>query len=218
MAIRSGARRRLAGGRAGRVMTAFVFVLLCNGLSSLLGATSVDARPAIDEIVKNVRVAAGNRPEQYSFRQDIDFRVFILRWRFHADVVRDGPDIDVTIHGAPGFISPSDISVSLLEVSEGLDDFTLRFVEETERDGERYYLVEGTSNLSHGARGGFIWINTHTWLVDEALLEYEWGNLTLQQTFQTINGYTLLKEQQASVDRLGGKLQVQYGGYSFGEH
>lgn len=191
--------------------------LLCCGLSLLFGVPAVGARPSVDEIVANVRSAVANQPTRYSFRQDIELRVLILRWRFHADVRRDGDRIDVQVHDAPGFLSP-DIAATLLEVSEGLDGFTLKLVAKTERGGDVYYVVEGVSTLQEGARSGTIWVNARTWLIDEAVLKYDWGNLTVQQRFQTINGYTLLREQHAAVDRLGGKLRVQYGGYSFDEH
>lgn len=173
--------------------------------------------PTLEQIVANVRAATGGVPERMSFRQDIELRVLLFRWSFHADVTQDGSDIEVHMHGAPRFLE-RDVTTSLLEVSEGLDGFDLELVERgTTNEGDPFYVVRGAApaEREHGASGGTIRIDGRTWLVEEAELHYSWGNMTVQQSFQTINGYTLLKEQQATVDRLGAKLLVQYGGYSF---
>lgn len=175
------------------------------------------AGPSLEQIVANVRTATGGLPGRVSFRQDIELRVLLFRWSFHADVTQKGRDIEVHMHGAPRFLEP-DVTTSLLEVSEGLDGFDLELVERgTTSEGDPFYVVRGTAPAGRqsGATGGTIRIDGRTWLVEEAELHYSWGNMTVRQSFQTINGYTLLKEQQATVDRLGAKLLVQYGGYSF---
>lgn len=219
MAIADGAGVRALGSGARGAFAALMLCMFFGMVWTVTGLQAAAAQPSVDEIVANVRMVSGERPERFSFRQDIELRVLFLRWTFYTDVRRSGDAIDVQVHGAPGFLS-TDVSASLLEVSEGLDGFTLEFVEQVERGGDVLYVLRGQAKPENrgGARGGTIWVNGRTWLVDEAVLHYEWGNMTLQQTFETVNGFTLLRQQHASVDRLGGRLRVQYGGYSFGEH
>ncbi len=187
---------------------AVFWALLCASGPAALAA------PSVEELVANVRHATGARPAEMRFRQDVTLQVLFLRWRFHADVTRRGDRIQVTLHGAPGFID-DDVSASLLEVSEGLDHFDLRFVEEIRRGADVLYVLQGTSRLEEGARGGMIWVNARTWLVEKAELKYPWGDITLQQTFQTVDGYTVLHEQDASVSRLGARMTVRYSDYAF---
>lgn len=219
MAISVGAGVQALGSWARRGFVALLSCLLFSAFSIVSGPSVAAAHPSVDEIIANVRAASGEQPERIVFRQDIELRVLVFRWTFYTDVTRTGDTIEVQVHGAPSFLSP-DVPASLLEVSEGLDGFTMEFVEQVDRNGTVLYVLRGTAKAGNrgGARGGTIWVNGRTWLVDEAILEYDWGNLTLQQTFQTVNGFTLLREQYASVDRLGSKLRVQYGGYSFDEH
>lgn len=184
-------------------------------LCTLLAAPGTGAAaPSVDEVVLNVRGAAGVRPEAMRFRQDITLEVLFLRWNFHADVTRSGDRVELVLHNAPGFID-EDVSASLLEVSEGLDHFDLRLVDEIRRGGDVVYVLQGVPRREGGARGGRIWVNARTWLVEKAELEYPWGMLEVEQTFQNINGYTVLREQKASVSRLGARMTVRYSDYWF---
>ncbi len=60
-----------------------------------------------------------------------------------------------------------------------------------------------------------VWVNARNWLVERAELEYPWGKLSLEQRFETVDGYVVLAEQHASVNRLGARLTVRYGDYWF---
>lgn len=213
LAIGAGARTRRSwarGGLGASLLSVFVW------LATLFAPGSVSGQPAVEEIVANVRTATAGRPVKMTFRQDVELRVLFFRWTFHADVVQDGSTIDVHMHGAPGFLAP-DVTASLLELSEGLGDFDLEFVEQGIADGDAYYVLRGSAKAGHGgaATGGTVRVNGRTWLVDRATLHYAWGNMSVEQSFQTIDGYTVLREQYATVDRMGAKLRVQYGGYSF---
>lgn len=179
-------------------------------------AGTVLAAPTVDEITDNVRRAVGARPAVMGFRQDVELRVLILSWRFHADVVRRGDDIELTVYNQPSLIG-DDVSASLLEVSEGIDDFDLQLVDEVNRNGDVFYVLEGTSRTALGAQSGTIWINGRTWLVEHAVLEYPWGSLTLDQSFHSVDGHTVLQEQHASVNRLGARMTVRYGDYWFAD-
>lgn len=207
-----------AGARRARRRRRFVALwlgLFVFGWIAFGGADGVRAEPTVDEIAAHVRAATGAGPERMRFRQDVELQLFLFRWSFYSDVVRDEDGIDVQVHGAPSFLSP-DVSASLLEVSEGLDGFELRLVDVLGEGDGTYYVVQGEAKTKGGggASSGTIWVNGRTWLVEKATLQYPWGAMTVEQTFQTVNGYTLLKEQIATVDRLGAKLRVQYGGYS----
>lgn len=179
-------------------------------------ADVVLAAPTVDELADNVRAAVGARPVEMGFRQDVTLQVLFLKWRFHADVYRRGDEIELTVYDAPRFLE-DDVSVSLLEVSEGFDHFDLRLVDEIRRNGDVFYVLEGEARAAGGARGGKIWVNGRTWLVEQAVLDYPWGSLTLEQTFQSINGYIVLREQQASVNRLGAQMTVLYSNYWFAD-
>lgn len=179
-------------------------------------AGAVFAAPTIEEIRDNVRGTVGTRPEVIGFRQDVELRVLILSWRFHADVVRRGDEIELTVYNKPSLIG-DDVSASLLEVSEGIDQFDLELVDEVHRNGDVFYVVEGKARTASGAREGKIWINGRTWLVEQAVLDYPWGSVTLDQTFQTVDGYTVLREQHASVNRLGARMTVRYSDFWFAD-
>lgn len=177
-------------------------------------AGDVWAAPTIDELMANVRHATGGRPAKMGFRQYVTLQALFFRWQFHADVVRQDDQLHVTVYNAPSFVG-GDFSGSLLEVSEGLDNFDLQLVDEVLLNGERYYVVDGVSRVEGGARRGKIWINARTWLVERAELEYPWGTLTIEQRFRVVNGYVVLSEQQASVSRLGARARVRYDDYWF---
>lgn len=215
MAWADGAGTGTVLARAKSLIAASLLCLVASILAVSIGADFVRANPTPEEIVANVKSVTGSGPERVTFRQDVELRVFLFRWSFHSDVVRDADGIRMEVHGAPSFLSP-DVSASLLELSEGLEGFDLKFVESRHDEGETYYIVEGTAKTAGGggALGGTIWVNGRTWLIERATLQYSWGSMTVEQTFQTVNGYTLLREQIATVDRLGAKMRVQYGGYS----
>lgn len=172
------------------------------------------AAPSIEELTANVRKAAGVRPAVMGFRQDISLQVLFLRWRFYADVVRRGDELELTVHDAPGFLD-GDVSASLLELSEGLDNFDLRLVDEIRRNNDVIYVLEGTSRIAGGARSGRIWVNARTWLIEQAELDYPWGTMSVEQEFDTVNGFIVLREQHASVNRLNARLTVRYNDYWF---
>jgi len=180
-----------------------------------LGAAE-EARAAVtvEELVANTRRASGARPPEMGFRQHVTLQALFLRWQFYADVVRRGDQVEIAVHGAPSFLG-DDMTVSLLEVSEGLDNFDLRPAGEERINGHHYYVVEGQSRVASGARRGRIWVNAQSWLVERAELEYPWGTLLIEQRFRTVNGYVVLAEQQASVSRLGVRMTVRYDDYWF---
>lgn len=215
MALAVGARARTLRSWARGSFIAPLFGFVAFVASALLLGAAPAGAAQLDEILTNVRAATQPVPARVAFRQDVELRVFLFRWSFHADVVRDETGISVEVHGAPKFLSP-DISVSLLELSEGLDGFDLELVEQSERRGEPVYVLRGTARegADGGARGGTITVNGRSWLIEQAELQYPWGAMTVEQTFQRVDGFTLLKEQHATVDVLGAKLRVHYGGYS----
>ncbi|MBO8142574.1 MAG: hypothetical protein H0Z37_10445 [Firmicutes bacterium] len=197
--------RQLCGG-------AWAVILWLGLTGSALGA------PSVEEVVANVSRASGQRPAVMGFRQELRLQVLVFTWDFYADVVRQGDDIRVTLHGAPGFLSP-DVTASLLDVGEALEEFDVRLVEEqVNDDGDPLYVLEATRRHreGQGALGGQVWVNGRTWLVEEAVLEYPWGTLHVRQQFQQVDGYTVLKEQHATASRLGARLWVQYRDYWFG--
>lgn len=172
------------------------------------------AAPTVDELAANVRAATVVRPAEMGFRQDISLQVLFLRWRFYADVVRRGDHLELTVYDAPGFLD-GDVSASLLELSEGLDNFDLRLVEEILRNNDAIYVLEGESRMAGGARSGRVWVNARTWLIEQAELEYPWGTMSVEQHFDTVNGFIVLREQHASVNRLGARMTVRYSDYWF---
>lgn len=197
-------------------MPAVGIVCVCALLCAFWLAAPDKAKAAVtvEELVANVRQAAGTRPPEMGFRQQITLQALILRWQFSADVVRRDDTVQIQVHGAPSFVDEN-VTASLLEVSEGLDNFDLRLVDEVRMGGQQYYVVEGVSRVANGARRGKIWVNAQSWLVERAELEYSWGTLTVEQRFRTVNGYVVLAEQQASVSRLGARMTVRYENYWF---
>lgn len=214
MALAVGARARTLRSWARGSLVAPLFGLAAAVMLVLwMSAAPVEAGVGLEDIVANVRAATSPMPKRMSFRQDVELRVLLFRWSFHADVVRDETGIAVEVHGAPSFLSP-DVSVSLLELSEGLDGFDLELVEMDASGGEPLYVLQATARAEGGARGGTVTVNGNSWLIERAVLRYSWGTMTVEQTFQRVDGFILLKEQNATVDVLGAKLRVQYGGYS----
>lgn len=183
--------------------------------ATLLGvADDALAAPTVDELVANVSRATGARPAVMGFRQYVTLRALLFEWKFYADVAQRGDRVELTVHDAPAFLD-DDISVSLLDVSEGLEKYDLRFVEETRVNGELFYVLEGEPRAAGGVQRGRVWVNARNWLVERAELEYPWGKLSLEQRFETVDGYVVLAEQHASVNRLGARLTVRYGDYWF---
>ncbi len=189
-----------------------VVVLLCLGVSwAALGA------PSVDEVVANLGRASGQLPAEMGFRQDVQLHVLFLTWKFYSDVVRRDGKYIVETRGAPDFL-PSDISASLLEVSEGLSNYDFELVgQEVNSTGDPIYRLTGRRRQgAEGAHGGTLWVNGRTWRVERAVLEYDWGTLDVEQEFQRLSGYTVLRSQRAAASRLGARLTVEYRDYWFG--
>ena len=187
-------------------------VFLCLGLSrAVLGA------PSVEDIVANLSRAGSQLPAEMGFRQDVHVRVLFLMWKFHSLVVRQNGEYLVETRGAPDFL-PEGFMASLLDVGDALTNYDLELVgEEKNANGEPVYQVAGRRRGgSAGALGGTFWVNGRTWLVEKAVLEYDWGTLELQQDFHQVNGYTVLRSQRAATSHLGARLTVEYRDYWFG--
>lgn len=218
MTYTAGAGRRTLSPLRATVISVLVGVLVLGG--SVFAANTT---PSPERILSNVQAVAVQLPREMGFRQDVVLRTnVLLGGSFHADVTRHDDVIDVIVHDRPWFLS-EDVSVSLLEVSEGLEQFDLALIDEISSNGDPIYVLEGTrrAGVTRGALEGKIWVNGRTWLVDKAELAYDWGNMAVEQTFQTENGYIVLREQRATADTtfLGlavrADMTVQYQDYWF---
>jgi len=187
-------------------------VFLCLGLSrAAFGA------PSVEEIVTNLSRAGSQLPAEMGFRQDVHVRVLFLMWKFHSLVVRQNGQYLVETWGAPDFLPPG-FMASLVEIGDALDNYDLELVgEEKNANGEPVYRLTGRRRHGwEGALGGTLWVNGRTWLVERAVLEYDWGTLEVQQDFHQVNGYTVLRSQRASASRMGARVTVEYRDYWFG--
>jgi len=197
------------------------------GLRSSLGAWVVcfclvlagpaEGAPAVEEVVANLQRAAGLLPADMSFRQDVQLTLFFLSWRFYSDVVRRNGEFQVATYGKPGFLS-DDVPITLLQLHTGIDAFDLELVgEETNGYGDPLYVLEGRRRVpGPGAQTGKLWVNGRTWLAEKAWLQYDWGTLEVEQEFQELEGYTVLRLQRARSSFMDSRLVVEYKNYSFG--
>jgi len=180
-------------------------------------AVGAAAAPSVEDVMANIQHALGQLPPDMGFRQHVVLQVLLFSWRFHSDVVRRGGEYFVETRGAPSFLPP-DVMASLVQVHLGLDDYDLDVVgEEVNGNGEPVYVLAGRRRgPGQGAVGGALWVNGHTWLVEKAVLDYDWGTLEVQQEFHRVDGYTVLRAQRAAANRLGARLTVEYADYWFG--
>lgn len=187
-------------------------VFLCLALAGT-GA----AAPTVEGVLANLGSFTALLPPEMGFRQHIQLQVLFLTWRFHSDVVRQDGEFHVQTSGAPDFLSP-DVPAALLELNAGLDDYELELLEhETNSAGDPVYVLSGRRRgQGPGAQAGTVWVNGRTWLVEKAVLEYDWGTLEVQQEFHQVDGYTVPRSQQAKASRLGARLVVEYRDYWFG--
>ncbi|HEY8417496.1 MAG TPA: hypothetical protein VIK93_05625 [Limnochordales bacterium] len=173
--------------------------------------------PDVEDVVANLNRAAGLLPADMGFRQDVQLQLFFITWRFYSDVVRRNGEFQVTTYGKPGFLS-DDVPTTLLQLHTGIDEFDLELVgEETNSNGDPLYVLEGRRRVpGPGAQAGKLWVNGRTWLAEKAWLEYDWGTLDVEQEFQEVDGYTVLRAQRARSSLVGTRLVVEYRDYWFG--
>lgn len=206
---RCGKKRRWDG-----VRFAFCITLLLAIMSAMAGGKPAKAAELHDvaEIVRKVE-SASQFPAQVRMHQSVVARLLLITWRFTSVLEYVEGQLKATTTGAPAFV-PEDFPVDLVSLSRALPLFDLKLISEADDNG---FVVIGGPRPDYDGRGAeeaTFRIDPSDWLVKRASAKYDWGTLTLEQEFDSFNGYMLLRRQKATVLPYGLVVDVEYSDYS----
>lgn len=189
-------------------------------LSILLPWGAQAESPDLDALLQKVTQATNLRAEQVRFQQQVQLRALVFTWRFDATV--EGLDGNYTVsvgRGAPSFLSPG-VLADLIDVQSSIHLFDLEFVGvETDAEGRTLYVIEGVRKepAQQGVQSGRLWIDGSEWYIARAHLAYNWGKLEVDQTYRMEQGRLVLDTQTGVTSLLGGRVEVKYLDYWFGD-
>lgn len=200
----------------------WVSVVICALMASALiacFARNVQASDSVmaEEVLSRMRLAMV-QPDYNTFRQEVDLRGILGRWRFTTTVERKGQRVNVETKGAPAFVPPEFLP-DLADFEKALADFRLEY-KGRERLGDTPCLVmKGVRRpgLYTGALEGKIWIDENEYLIRRTEARYSWGVVSVEHTYVAMQGFVLLKRQDATISPLAMRLTVTYEDYCFGK-
>ena len=201
----------------GLMLWGFLAVFL--GLSASRAAHAMDMETPlkVDEILRRVQEATGPVPKRVAFQQDVRLTLAFFSWDFMTEVERIDGKVHVRTIGAPSLL-PENLTGSLLDVTEALNDFELTsYTVERGPQGEPIYVLEGRRRpeLTAGAEEGKIWVNGHTWQVEQVEARYPWGRVRVVQKYDRVEGHRVVVYQQAYLEPWRAELEVSYKNYRF---
>jgi len=169
--------------------------------------------PGVDEIVRQVEQMA-RIPNHVRMNQSVVARALLFTWRFNSVLEYVGDELTATTQGAPSFV-PKTFPVELVSLGQTMPLFDLKVISESDENG---FIVLGGPRSDYdgtGAEEATFTVDPADWLVKRATAKYAWGTLTLEQEFDSVEGYMLLRRQKATVRPLGLVVDVEYSNYSF---
>ncbi|MGI6081632.1 MAG: hypothetical protein ACOYEP_02005 [Limnochordia bacterium] len=193
--------------RLTRILVMMSLLLTCG---SPVGATQYSEA---ERVLASMREAM-RQPEQVVFTQDVNMSAILSRWRFSATVTRSGDVVSVSAKGAPSFIPP-DLLADLADFEKALTNFDLEYLGKEQLDGRTCHVLKGVRRPQFytGAVEGRIWIDEHEHLMRRTEARYSWGRVRVNHTYMSMDDFTVLAQQEASISPFAVRLTITYRDY-----
>jgi len=174
------------------------------------GPDAANLSQVLEQVRRSTRLIEGRTRVRQLYRVE----VLGLAWEFSAWVTKENGTVTVQAEGAPWFL-PGTLRLAAVEAFQLLEGYepslagTLRL-----DDGREVWLVEAVPrDPTQGARRVRFWVERDTGQVTHLELEYGWGLLVIDQTYQQVGPYTVLDTQHVQVRPLGIRVEVRYRDY-----
>lgn len=215
------ALQHLAGKSVRSVLVALLLLLLPPGVSVAAGAPDSPGSGRNGQLTEAQVLARLNEamrlPAQISFRQTVDASGIFGRYHWSAVITREGGKSNVQASGLPSIVS-KDLLADLNDFEKVMSGFDLQYKGEAVEGGNRFLLVDGVRKAGEtsGAQDGRIWVDPDTFRIKKMEARYNWGRLKVENTYNTINGVTVLWNQEATLSPLPMRMSITYRDYLIG--